>query len=117
MSEVQVEDELYTNEDRLYDQMKELPDFKYYPIPMHWYKKYNIPLPTITNTKEFLESNHTFNCMFAPKDLPAIIIDGPQRDLSGNIIQINLVEEEPIKVETIIRPYDPKKRYEIEDST
>ena len=105
------------DEDELYNQMKDLPDFLNYPIPERWYKKYNIKPLAPLNAKQFLESNHTFTCMFAPKDLTPIVIDEPQRDLSGNVIQIKMVQPEPVQVETYVRPYDPKKRLALEDSS
>ena len=45
--------------------------------------------------------------MFAPKDLPPIIINEPVRDLSGNIKLAVVHEPEKIDVQVISRPYDP----------
>jgi hypothetical protein len=94
-------------EHELYLAMKDLPDFLSYPIPSKWFKKYNIPPIEAGSTKEFIESGYTVKCMFAPKDLSPIIINEPQRDLSGNIKLVKLIEEEPIEVKVISRPYDP----------
>lgn len=91
----------------LYLAMKDLPDFLSFPIPAKWFKKYNIPNIEAGSTKEFLESGYTMKCMFAPKDLPPLIINEPQRDLSGNIKLVKMVEDEPIEVKVISRPYDP----------
>jgi hypothetical protein len=94
-------------EHELYLAMKDLPDFLSYPLPAKWFKKYNIPNIEAGNSREFLESGYTMKCMFAPKDLPPIIINEPQRDLSGNIKLVKMVEDEPIEVKVISRPYDP----------
>ncbi len=94
-------------EDELYNQLKDLPDFRSYPLPSRWFKKYNISPIEGGSTKEFLESRYTINCMFAPKDLEPIIINEPQRDASGNIKLVKMIEEEPIEVKVISRPYDP----------
>jgi hypothetical protein len=93
-------------EDQLYDLLKDLPDFLNYPLPARWFKKYNIPPIEPTNVKDYIHSNHAFKMMFAPKDLPAIIINEPQRDLSGNIKLVKMVEEAPIEVEVVSKPYD-----------
>ena len=94
-------------EDQLYNQLKDLPDFRSFPLPSRWFKKYNIPPIEPGSTKEFLESRYSINCMFAPKDLDPIIINEPQKDASGNIIVIKMIEEEPIDVKVVSRPYDP----------
>ncbi len=107
-----------TEEHELYLAMKELPDFRSFPIPAKWFKKYNIPPIEAGSTKEFIESGYTVKCMFAPKDLPPLIINEPQRDLSGNIKLVKLVEDEPIEVKVISRPYDPNAPpLELEDLT
>ena len=96
-------------EDQLYNQLKDLPDFLNYPLPSRWFKKYNIPPIEPTNVRDYIHNNHAFNMMFAPKDLPPIIIDKPQTDLSGNIKLVKMVEPEPIEVEVVSKPYNPEK--------
>ena len=103
-----------SKEDELYNELKQLPDFDRFPLPTHWYKKYNIPFPNPFNTKEFIQSDYTFKMMFSPKELDPIILNEPQKDLSGNVIQIKMVEEEPIDVKVISRPYDPEKRFSLD---
>ena len=93
-------------EDQLYHLMKDLPDFLSYPLPARWFKKYNIAPLEPTNIREYIHSNYAFKCMFAPKELDPIIIDKPQTDLSGNVKLVQLVEEEPIKVEVVSKPYE-----------
>ena len=94
-------------EDQLYHLLKDLPDFLNYPIPNRWFKKYNIPPIEPTNVRDYIHSNHAFKMMFAPKDLSPIIINEPQRDLSGNIKWVKMVEEPPIEVEVVSKPYEP----------
>ena len=95
------------DEDELYNQMKELPDFRNYPIPAKWFKKYNIPPIEAGDSKDFLDSAYTFKMMYAPKDLPPIIINEPQKDLSGNIKWVKMAEPEHVDVKVVSRPYDP----------
>ena len=97
-------------EDRLYNQLKTLPDFDCLPLPARWFKKYNIPPVEPTNVKDYIHSNYSVKCMFAPKDLPPLIINEPQRDLSGNIKRVRFVEEEPIPVEVVSKPYEPEDK-------
>lgn len=94
-------------EDQLYHLMKDLPDFLSYPLPARWFKKYNIAPLEPTNIREYIHSNYAFKCMFSPKELEPIIINKPQTDLSGNVKLVQLVEEEPIKVEVVSKPYEP----------
>lgn len=95
------------NEDALYEQMKDLPDFRCFPIPARWFKKYNIPPIEAGNTKDFLDSGYTLKMSYAPKDLPPLIINEPQKDLSGNVKWIKMAEPEVIDVKVVSRPYDP----------
>ena len=90
------------NEDELYAELSKLPDFDCMPIPISWYKKYNIPPRTIETTREFLESRYTINQQYGHKDLPPIIMDEPQRD--GELVVVP--HEEEIKVEVISRAFD-----------
>lgn len=94
-------------EDELYEQLKQLPDFLSYPLPARWFKKYNIPPLEPTNVREYIHSNYAFKQMFSPKDLPPIIVNEPQRDLSGNIKLVKMVEPESIEVEVVSKPYEP----------
>ena len=99
-------------EDLLYHQLKQLPDFLSFPLPARWFKKYNIPPIEPTNVKEYIHSNYAFKCMFAPKELEPIIIDEPQKDLSGNVKFVKMVEPEPIEVEVVSKPYESKTKNE-----
>lgn len=90
------------DEDTLFAELKKLDDWESFPIPSHWYAKYNIPLQTTIAPKEFMESKYTFIKSIEHKDLPALIIDEPQQD--GKLVVPPPVED--IKVEVINRPFE-----------
>ena len=101
----------FTDEEELalYNSMKELPDFRSFPIPVSWFKKFNIaPLETIA-PKQFIDSQYTIKCALGNKDLPPLIINKPQTDKDGNIILAELRPPEDIKVEVITRPFELKE--------
>lgn len=89
----------------LYNLMKDLPDFDCFPIPQHWFKKFNIPPRNPISVREFLESGYTMKMSVAPKDLPPIIIDKPQQD--GKLVK--MIEVEPVPVELVSRPFELKE--------
>jgi len=89
----------------LYNLMKDLPDFDCFPIPQHWFKKFNIPPRNPISVREFIESGYAMKMAVAPKDLPPIIIDKPQQN--GKLVQ--MVEEPPVPVEVISRPFELKE--------
>lgn len=86
----------------LYATIKDDPEFESFPIPASWYKKFNIKPITADdiNTRQYLAAANFLKRMYEPKDLPALIIDKPQRD--GWIPPIIQVEEP--KVEVIEKP-------------
>lgn len=70
-----------TQEEReLYELMRHLPDFDCMPIPVRWFKEFNLPPRNPMGIKEFLRSNYTVNCAHSPKDLPPIRINEPQQN-------------------------------------
>ena len=89
----------------LYNAMKDLPDFECWPIPQHWFKKFNIPPRNPISVREYIESGYAMKMAVAPKDLPPIIIDKPQQN--GKLVQ--MVEEPPVPVELISRPFELKE--------
>jgi hypothetical protein len=92
------------DEDALYNELKELPDFDCLPLPARWFKKYNIPPVEVINPHNFIESRYTVKCQFAPKDLAPLIINEPQQ--GGKLVEV--LPPEDIKVETISKPFDPE---------
>lgn len=97
----------YTDEE-LYNMMKDLPDFRCFPIPVSWFKKFNIPPLEVINPREFIKSEYTVKCSLEEKDLPPLIIKEPIRDAEGNIKLATLLPAEEVKVETITRPFEMK---------
>ena len=95
----------YTDEE-LYAMMKDLPDFRCFPIPVSWFKKFNIPPLEVINPRKFLESEYTLKCSLEEKDLPPLIIKEPVRDAEGNIKLAPVAPPEEVKVETISRPFE-----------
>lgn len=97
------------DEDALYHELKDLPDFECMPIPERWFKKYNIPPREAVAPKEFMESHYTILKATEPKDLPPLIIDEPID--GGRLLEVPEVED--IKVEVISRPLelDPEKPF------
>lgn len=92
-----------TDEEReIYNLMKNAPDFHNLPLPKHWYAAFDIPFPQATTIKDFIKSGYTMACMYAPKDLPPIIINKPQQD--GKLV--DLVITEPIPVEVVSKPFE-----------
>lgn len=86
----------------LYNSIKDDPEFENLPIPSHWFKKFNIPPRNPVSVKEYIESNYAMMMSLQKKPLPPLIISEPQQN--GKLVQ--LVEVEPIPVETIVRPYE-----------
>lgn len=98
---------IYTDEE-LYNLVKDMPDLHLFPLPKHWYKKYNIPFALPETVKESKENNYAFQKK--EYNLPPILIDEPQRDLSGNIILAQLQPEDILKdsIEVVTKPFDSK---------
>jgi hypothetical protein len=90
------------DEDALYNQLKEQPDFDCLPIPATWFAKYNIPARTTPTTKDFLESGYTLMRATEQKDLPPIIHDEPQQN--GKLVESQPFEE--IKVDVVSRAFE-----------
>lgn len=85
----------------LVEELMKLSDFECLPLPSSWFKKFNIPPRGVVNPREFMESNYTMKMAIAPKELPPLIINEPQKD--GKLFP--LVAEEPIPVEVVSRPF------------
>jgi hypothetical protein len=90
------------DEDALYNELKNSPDFDCMPLPARWFKKYNIPARTTPTTREFLESGYTLMRAVEHKDLPPIIHDEPQQN--GKLAVPHAFEE--IKVDVVSRPFE-----------
>jgi hypothetical protein len=96
-------------EEMLYNELKALPDFDCLPIPVTWFKRFNIPARKTITPREFYESRYTIEKALENKDLPPLIIDEPQK--GGQLAVVPPFEE--VKVEVINRPFkwDEKKPF------
>jgi hypothetical protein len=93
--------EMQIDEDALFEQLRQLPDFECLPLPARWYKKYNLKPVSVPTTREFIESNHAVKCAIEMKDLPPIFINEPQQN--GKLVKVHPPED--IKVEVVSKPY------------
>lgn len=91
----------------LIEELKKLPDFECYPLPKEWYKKYDLSVPVPETVRESKDNNYAFKQR--KYDLPPLIINEPQRDLSGNIILAPLHPPDEIEkcIEVRQKPFDP----------
>lgn len=64
----------------LYEEMRQLPDFSSYPLPLSWIKAFNLPEPTICSVPEFIKSGYTNRRAWEHKTLPPLIINKPQQN-------------------------------------
>lgn len=96
-------------EDKLYEILKEQPDFDCLPLPARWFKKYNIPPREATDFASFVNSRYTLRCAFSPKDLPPLILKEPIKDASGNVRLVQMAPIEEIPIEVVQKPYDVKE--------
>jgi len=88
------------DEDALYNELRQLPDFDCLPLPSHWFKKYKIEPVKAQNPKEFCEYK-----MKEPQkvyNLPPIVIDEPQQN--GKTFEVFPAEQIDVKI--VSRPFD-----------
>ena len=90
-------------EDRLYNEMKQSPEWDVLPKPARWYKKYNIPPMRVLSTAEVLNSDYHNKVKLIPRTLPPIIYDKPQRD--GYTWELKEVKDE-IRFTLTEKPYE-----------
>lgn len=91
-------------DEEMYELLKDLPDFACIPLPAHWYEKFKLKPQVAVTPQEFINSAYTIKCATAPKELPPVIIDEPQR----NGMKWDLIEVEPVKVEVVEKPIEKK---------
>jgi len=92
----------------LFNELKDMKDFDLFPLPKSWYTKFNIKPALPESVKESRENNYAFQRR--EYNLSPILIDEPQRDLSGNIILTELQPNDELEksVELIQKPFNPK---------
>ena len=98
----------YTDEE-LYAMMKDLPDFRCFPIPVSWFKKFNIAPLEVINPRRFIESEYTVKCALEEKDLPPLIIKEPVKNADGTIKLAPVAPPEEIDIKMISRPFELKE--------
>jgi hypothetical protein len=94
-------------ERQLMETLMQLPDFDRYPLPEHFYAKYNIPKPRILSLMEALHLQTRTEC--APGDGRPIEIRAPA---PGGVRP--LIEVEPVKMEAIKKEDEVAERKESE---
>lgn len=94
--------EVTDEERKLYEALKELPDFDCFPVPQRWFKAFNLPPRDPVSVREYIHSNYAMEMAVKPKDLPPIIIDEPQQ--GGKLVEPPPFED--VKVEVVSRPFD-----------
>jgi hypothetical protein len=96
--------DIVEEERRLVEEMRKLPDFASFLFPQSWYKKYNIPPVEAVGPREYIKNNHALKMAIAPKDLPPIFIDEPQKDAEGKVKLAEVPEIVPVPMEVVQRP-------------
>lgn len=103
-------------EEEIFAVLSRMPDFDRFPLPAHWYKKFNIPLPKVQTLKESLRL-HT-EIQNAPGDGRPIeirpvapggvrpIIDVPQLQVT---ISPENVAQEPLTPDFEIHPLNSRQ--------
>ena len=52
-------------DDELLAELKKIDDFDKYPLPISWYKKYNIPFSDkIVSTRQYIQDSHWLKCRY-----------------------------------------------------
>lgn len=55
------------SDDELFQELRKLPDFDKLPLPISWYKKYNIPFSDkIVNPKQYIQEGYWLKCQYNP---------------------------------------------------
>jgi hypothetical protein len=88
---------MFPDEEALYNQLKNLPDFEKFPLPKHWYEKFNIPVPEPVSLQDFALSRAWLKHKYDP-DFTHEIRNEPA---PGGVRPI--IQSEPIPVEVITK--------------
>lgn len=88
---------MFPDEEALYNELKNLPDFDKFPLPDNWYKKFNIPRPQPVSLQDFALSRAWLKHKYDP-DITYEIRNEPE---PGGVRPI--IEPEPIPVEIITK--------------
>jgi hypothetical protein len=55
------------SEEQLFAILKTLEDFDKYPLPVSWYKKFNLPAPKTVALPQYVKEGHWMKCAYDPK--------------------------------------------------
>jgi hypothetical protein len=88
---------MFEDEEALYNELKNLPDFDRLPLPDNWYKKFNIPRPEPVSLQDFALSRAWLKHKYDPN----ITYEIRQEPAPGGVRPI--IETEPIPVEIITK--------------
>lgn len=89
---------MFTDEE-LYETLKDMPDFQKFPLPEHWYKKFNIEKPLAKTFQEFALGRDWLQHKF-DSDITYEIRTEPA---PGGVRPI--IESEPIPVEIVTKEF------------
>jgi hypothetical protein len=98
------------SDEEIYNELKDLPEFKHLPLPRNWYAKFNIPVPEPVSFQKFamerrwLEHKYDENVVYEVRNEPA----------PGGVRPI--LEVEPVPVEIITKNDDENQQLTIEES-
>lgn len=55
------------SDDELLQELMKLPDFEKLPLPISWYKKYNIPFSDkVVSPRQYIQENYWLKCQYNP---------------------------------------------------
>jgi hypothetical protein len=63
---MEVADYSKMSEEQLLAELKKLDDFDKYPLPVSWYKKYNIPAPKTVAVPQYVKEATWLKCAYNP---------------------------------------------------
>jgi hypothetical protein len=84
-------------DEAIYNQLKDLPDFDKYPLPNHWYEKFNIPAPRPVSVSDFIKTK----AYKAHLTIPNVEMEVRTEPVPGGVRPI--LDLEPIQTETITK--------------
>jgi hypothetical protein len=99
----------FTDEE-LYEGVKDLPYFKHLPLPKHWYKKFNIPVPEPVSFQTFAMERRWLEHKFDE----GITYEVRNEPVPGGVRPI--IEPEPIPMEVISESVSETTQLKTEES-
>jgi len=100
---------MFTDEE-LYEGIKDLPYFKHLPLPKHWYKKFNIPVPQPVSFQTYAMERRWLEHKFDED----VIYEIRNEPVPGGVRPI--LEPEPIPTEVISESVSENQQLKTEES-